>query len=101
VVLLDALYGELDKFATWIEDDKSAFFVSAYLGSTRDKNAELERILTERDVAFSTELEQRLGNGGVTILSGGADVTHRDLVTHAWVDHPIKDLLKRLNGYRR
>ncbi len=46
VVLLDALYGELDKFAAWIENDRSAFFVSAYLDSTREKNAELAQILT-------------------------------------------------------
>ena len=101
VVLLDALYGELDKFAAWIEHDRSAFFVSAYLGSTRDKNGELARILMERDVEFGTRLEPHLRQGSVTILEGGADVTHRDLVTHAWVDDPVKDLLKRLNGYRR
>ena len=37
VVLLDSLYGDLDKFAHWIEDDPSAFFVSVYLSSTRTK----------------------------------------------------------------
>ena len=30
VFLLDALYGELDKFASWIENNRSAFFVSSY-----------------------------------------------------------------------
>ena len=101
VVLLDALYGELDKFATWIEADPSAFFVSAYLGSTREKNAQLERILAEREVSYATELDQRLGQGGVTILEGGTGVTHRDLVTHAWTNNPIEDILRRLPGYKR
>ncbi len=101
VVLLDALYGELDKFATWIEADPSAFFVSAYLGSTREKNAQLERILAEREVSYTTELDHRLGQGGVTILEGGTGVTHRDLVTHAWTDNPIEDILRRLPGFRR
>jgi hypothetical protein len=30
VILLDAVYGELDKFATWIENNRSGFFVSSY-----------------------------------------------------------------------
>jgi hypothetical protein len=102
VVLLDALYGELDKFASWIAADRSAFFVSTYLGSTRNKNAELERVLAEREVEFGTELDQRLEQGSVTILPGGGEgVNHRDLVTHAWVDNPIADLLRRLKEYRR
>jgi len=101
IVLLDALYGALDKFAAWIESNRSAFFVSAYLDTTREKNAELERILTERTVSFNTELDQPLRQGSVTILPGGTDATHRDLLTHGWVANPVEDLLKRLAGYRR
>src|SRR5262245_39818120 len=40
VVLLDSLYGELDKFENWITTNRNAFFVSAYLGSTRARNLE-------------------------------------------------------------
>jgi hypothetical protein len=102
VVLLDALYGELDKFASFIAKDRSAFFVSTYLGSTKGKNSELERVLAEREVEYATELDRRLDPGSVTILPGGGEgVTHRDLVTHAWVDNPIADLLRRLKDYRR
>jgi hypothetical protein len=101
VVLLDALYGEVDKFASWIARDRSAFFVSTYLGSTEEKNAELERVLADREVAFDTALEPRLAPGSVTIFPGAADLKHRDLVTHAWVEYPIADLLRRLNQYRR
>ena len=38
VILLDALYGELDKFADWIERHGAAFFFSAYSRSSRDEN---------------------------------------------------------------
>src|SRR5208337_3075499 len=39
VVLLDALYGEKDKFVRWAEGPgRSAFFVSAYSTSSRDGN---------------------------------------------------------------
>lgn len=101
VVLLDALYGELGKFASWIENDRSAFFVSAYLGSTREKNAELANILTARDIGYATDLDRPLHQGDVTLLSGGENVTHRSFVTQAWVDNPIQDLLRRLPGFRR
>ena len=35
VFLLDAVYGELDKFASWIENNRSGFFVSSYTRSTQ------------------------------------------------------------------
>lgn len=101
VVLLDALYGEVGKFASWIESDRSAFFVSAYLGSTRERNSELAEILTARNIDYATELSRPLHQGGVALLSGGEHVTHRSFVTEAWVDNPIEDLLRRLPGVRR
>ncbi len=100
VVLLNSLYGDLDKFAHWIEADPSAFFVSVYLGSTRNQNAQLEDILAAHDVDVSPQINTRLASGGVAVVPGG-DGRHRDLVTHAWVDNPIIDLLKRLPEYRR
>lgn len=101
VVLLDALYGELGKFTSWIENDRSAFFVSAYLGSTREKNSELASILSARDIDYATELDRSLHQGDVAILDGGENVSHRSFVTQAWVDNPIEDLLRRLPGYRK
>jgi len=100
VVLFDALYGELDTFAAWIKRDRSVFFVSSYTNSTQNQNTELQRILAERNVAFSTSLQGALRQGSVTFLAT-ADAKHRDFVTHAWVESPIEDLLRRLNGYRR
>ena len=49
VVLLDALYGEPDKFARWIEQERGrAFFVSAYSTSSKAENNAL-RARLERD----------------------------------------------------
>jgi hypothetical protein len=103
VILLDALYGEVDTFASFIARDRSRFFVSTYLSSTEGKNAQLERILAEREVDFGTALSPRLEPGTVAIFSGGDEqqVNHRDLVTHAWVDNPVADLLRRMRRYRR
>lgn len=102
IVLLDALYGELGKFTSWIEKDPTAFFVSAYLGSTKEKNERLEGILNEREIGFDTNLAPKINQGDVKILPGGPETTsHRSFVTRAWVDNPIEDILRRLPGYRK
>ena len=101
VVLLDALYGELDKFERWIKSDRSRFFVSAYLGSTRVGNLELERILKNENIRIRTSFEPKLRPGSVIFIAGGPDRNHTDFVTRAWTRYPIADLLNRLPEYRR
>ena len=41
VFLLDAVYGELDKFASWIEKNRTGFFVSSYTRYTKRRDQEL------------------------------------------------------------
>ncbi len=101
IVLLDALYGDMDTFATWISTRQKAFFLSAFANSTRARNAELKELLKERDVTFNTELKGRLRGGSVTFVSTAPDTEHRDFVTSAWAHHPIKDLLQRLRAEAR
>jgi hypothetical protein len=100
IVLFDALYGELNTFADWIADDRSAFFVSSYASSTRAKNQALQQLLSERGIPFHTSLQPRLGPGSITFLAVGAEASHRDFLTQAWVESPIEDLLRRISGYR-
>ena len=69
IILLDALYAEMDKFADWIERRESAFFFSAYSRSARDENAVLQRLLAERGVDFATSLPARLAPGSVTFYA--------------------------------
>ena len=99
VVLLDGLYGELDKFADWIAGNRSAFFASAYTPHIKRHNDDLERMLSERQIAFATTHEPRESPGSVTFIPAG-DTPHRDFVTHAWADYPIKDLLAGMREYR-
>jgi hypothetical protein len=96
VVLLDALYAGIDRFADWIADNRSTFFVSSYTPHTAHHNADLERLLSERSVPYGSELEHNHLQGMVSFLPAG-DVSHRDFVTHAWADNPIKDILARMN----
>jgi hypothetical protein len=101
VVLLDALYGELDSFAEWIAQNKGRFFVSAYTNSTQRKNAALKTLLSERRIGHEISLRPDQWRHGVTFLSAGAKADHFAFVTHGWVNDPIKHLLSRLDEYRR
>ncbi len=96
LVLLDALYGGTGKFADWIAENRSTFFVSSYTPHTAHRNAYLERLLRKRSVPYSSELRNSHLQGMVTFLPAG-DVSHRDFVTHAWADNPIKDILLRMD----
>ena len=100
VVLLDALYGELDGFASWISHNRSGFFVSAFTRSTQRRNTELAHVLSQHDVTFANALKPNRLDGSVTFLRANDDVRHRDFVNHAWADKPIKDILDRLPEYR-
>ena len=83
VVLLDALYGEVDKFAAWIAKNRTTFFVSAYTDSTQRKNATLKTILARQKIAYETDLKQQKWQHGVTFLSTNSNVGHWNFVTRA------------------
>ena len=93
VVLFDALYGELDTFANWVDTQKSAFFVSTYTRSTEARNMQLQKTLADRHIPFTTALEPRLLPGKIAFLPAPKDADHRDFLTYAWIDDPLKDLL--------
>lgn len=100
VVLLDALYGDVDTFASWISTRQKAFFLSAFANSTRAHNSELQEILKDRAVAYNTRLQGQL-RGTVTFISTAPETEHRDFVTSAWAHHPVRDLLQRLRAEAR
>jgi hypothetical protein len=101
VVLLDALYGEYDKYADWLAKRPSAFFVSAFGKASRDDNTTLQRMLTERGVSFKKTLPANLALGSITFISSSDDVKHEDFVTTAWVNDPLKVVLRRITGFPR
>ena len=61
VFLLDAVYGELDKFASWIVNNRTGFFVSAYTRSTRRHEKELIAMLKEKGIAVTEISTGRCG----------------------------------------
>jgi hypothetical protein len=98
IVLLDSLYSGIDRFAGWITDNRSGFFVSSYTPHLRAHNQELQSVLRTRSVPFGSELKPDHMAGSVTFLPAGP-ISHRDFLTHAWADNPVKDVLVRLDEY--
>src|ERR1700687_5393756 len=96
VFLLDAVYGELDKFASWIENNRSGFFVSAYTHYTQRHDQELMQMLRQKGIAISDELDGPLRPGSVVFVKTADGVTHRDYVTHAWTENPVKEVLLKM-----
>jgi len=96
VFLLDAVYGELDKFASWIVNNRSGFFVSAYTRYTRRHDKELMAMLREKGIAISDEMDGPLRPGSVVFVETPEGVTHRSYVTQAWTENPIKEVLVKM-----
>jgi hypothetical protein len=97
VVLLDALYGHDATFRNWIAGQHSGFFVSAYANSTRRHNESFEKLLTDANIPVRRLLGDRLEPDSVVFLPADGETTHRDFVTKAWAELPIKDVLQRLD----
>jgi hypothetical protein len=97
VVLLDALYGEEDKFVDWIERAHDrAFFVSAYSKSSHEENEALRRRLADAGVATQDGMPDRLGPGIVAFVDAG-DADHIGFVNSAWTSDPLRDVLARVD----
>ena len=101
VILLDAPFGDLDKFADWLGRKPQAFFLSVYGKTARDDNALLQKLLTDRGVGFQTELPTSLAPNSVTFVDAPDDVKHVDFVTEGWGLDPLKTLLRRISGFSR
>ena len=96
VFLLDAVYGELDKFASWIENNRTGFFVSAYTRYTQRHDQELMQMLRQKGIAISDNMDGPLRPGSVVFVKTPDGVTHRDYVTNAWTENPVKEVLVKM-----
>lgn len=98
VVLLDAVYGEMDKFASWIESHRSGFFVSAYTRHTARRDRELMSMLRQKGISVAEDMDGPLRPGSVVFVETGDGITHRDYVTRAWTRDPLKDVLVKMSA---
>jgi hypothetical protein len=96
VFLLDAVYGEMDKFASWIENNRSGFFVSSYTRYTKRRDQELMAMLREKGISYREDMDGPLRPGSVVFVQTPEGVTHRSYVTQAWTENPVKDVLVKM-----
>ena len=96
VFLLDAVYGELDKFASWIEKNRTGFFVSSYTRYTKRRDQELISMLRDKGITVSETMDGPLRPGSVVFVQTKDGITHRDYVTQAWTDQPVREVLMKM-----
>jgi hypothetical protein len=100
VILMDALYGDEDKFATWLAARRrQAFLLSAYTDSTKDENATLQGLLAKRRIPFTRSLPKTLSPGTAAFVATGGLDMHGDFVTRAWQPDPLEKALALIPGY--
>jgi hypothetical protein len=98
LVLLDALYGERDKFVSWVEGaGRNAFFISAYSASSKGGNDAIRARLEADGVQTVSGLPAALRPGVVAFVDAGS-VDHNDFVTSAWGGAPLRDIFGRIGG---
>ncbi|HZO44732.1 MAG TPA: alpha/beta hydrolase [Xanthobacteraceae bacterium] len=100
-LLLDALYGDHDKYLDWLARKPEAFFVSTYGPLVKPQNEEFRKQLTDRGIGFTTSFPPHLVPGINAFLDVGEEVKHNDFVTQAWSADPLKVMLSRVPGYMR
>ena len=101
VVLLDALFGESQKFVDWIaasqggDTGRRPFFVSASSPASAMPNQELQHALEGRGIAFSDTLPRVIGPGTVAFEASPAAI-HDEFVTRAWTRDPLAAILRKI-----
>jgi hypothetical protein len=97
VILLDALYGQEQTFADFLHaNHRHSFLFSTYTEPARESNELLMNLLREQGVPLKTELPRRLRPQHAIFLPLGEEVKHVDLLTQAWTEAPLADILRRL-----
>jgi hypothetical protein len=97
VLLLDALYGEEDKFARWLASAPPArrpFLISLTTTSTDASHAELRRELQQRRIAVADSWPQKPAPGDVAFVRVSTE--HNRVVQDGPPSQPVRVLLQAL-----
>jgi hypothetical protein len=54
------------------------------------------QMLREKGIAISADMNGPLRPGSVVFVETPEGVTHRDYVTHAWTENPLKEVLVKM-----
>lgn len=100
VILLDALFGEEERFARFIARRRNAFFISAASPSTASAQRRLAALVAGAGPIQSGPPLRRIAPGEVRFIEAPG-TEHRDFVSRAWTSEPLRAVLARLPGYPR
>ena len=98
VILLDSLYGQEAVFAKWLRfNHRKSFFFSAYTKPAQASNELLQTMLREKSIKFETGIStpEFLPKNSISFMQLDEEIIHKDLLTHAWNDEPLADLLRK------
>lgn len=98
VVLLDAVYGDMDVFAAYATNRGQGFLVSLYGHSSRQGNEALRRMIEARGITVGSSLAA-LGPRSVVFQDLGDDLPHVDFVTAALGGDPLARILAAVQGF--
>ncbi|MBF0609999.1 MAG: hypothetical protein G8345_06315 [Magnetococcales bacterium] len=94
VILLDALYGETEKFADWLTDrDRQGFFVNFYGLSSTPLSQNLEQDTEKQGVVWQRSLQGNILPKEIYALS--VDTPHQTIFLSGPPEWPLVDILKR------
>lgn len=95
LVLFDAVYGEEERFASWVARS-GRFFFSAYSDSAADGNRRLEALVASRGIPFAEGIPRSLAPASRTFAPVSPSVEHDDFVTRAWRSNPLQWVLSQV-----
>lgn len=98
VILLDSLYGQEAVFAKWLRfNHRKSFFFSAYTKPAQASNELLQNMLSEKGIKFEAgaNTPDFLQKNSISFMQLGEETVHKDLLTHAWSNEPLADLLRK------
>ncbi len=96
ILLLDALFGEEQKFADWvIGTHATTFFVSAFSRSSAELNARLRQRVEADNIPIRRSIPTTIGPGDVVFQDTPAAV-HNDFMTQSYARDPLRDLLSKI-----
>ena len=102
VVLMDALYGDEEKFAGWAAARRNlGFLLSAFTESTQTENATLQGLLQKRRIPFANALPATLKPGTMSFVSTGSWELHGDFMTKAWGPDPLRHTLAMIPDFEQ
>lgn len=102
VILLDALYGQEAVFAKWLRfNHRKSFFFSAYTQPARASNELVQNMLHDKRIKFEIGMPEQLKKNSITFMQLDETTIHNDLLTQAWNNEPLADLLRKTKPIKR